>query len=160
MTTNKNNTDTTHPSEGHEFFIHKVLVEDVSFEAPSAPQIFQKKWAPSAEIEVNTQIVPLDKTNYQVSIMVTITAKNDNEIAFLVQLKQGGIFGIKESHSDKLNYILNAYCPSILFPYARENISGLVSRGGFPQINIAPINFDALYANALQEQAQKEKAQA
>jgi preprotein translocase subunit SecB len=146
-------------TEGQDFFIHKVLLEDVSFEAPHTPQIFQKKWAPTAEIEVNTQVQPLDKSNYHVSIVVTITAKNDSEVAFLVQLKQSGIFALLETNQEKLSYILNAYCPSILFPYARENISGLVTRGGFPQINIAPINFDALYARAVQEEMSKKSKQ-
>jgi len=137
-----------------EFVIQKVYVADTSFESPNSPVIFKETWSPEANIELNTESKTLEYNTYQVILTVTVTAKNQDKTAFVAEVKQAGIFTVTGiDNEEQIGQILGAYCPNTLFPYAREVISGLVNRGGFPQLNLAAINFDALYAQGL-EQAQ------
>lgn len=142
-----------------DFIIQKIFTADASFEAPGTPAAFKNNWEPEANIELNTDNSKLDDGNHLVNLMITVTAKNKDETAFVVEVKQTGIFGIQGADQNQLGQILGAYCPSTLFPYAREAIAGLVARGGFPQLNLAPINFDALYAQRLQNAAQQASTQ-
>ena len=137
-----------------DFIIQKVFTADASFEAPDTPATFKNTWEPEANIELNTDNQKLDDGNYLVNLMITVTAKNQKDTAFIAEVKQSGIFGIKGAETPQLNQILGAYCPGTLFPYAREAIAGLVSRGGFPQLNLAPINFEALYAQQAAQQSE------
>ncbi|WP_337235991.1 protein-export chaperone SecB, partial [Vibrio cholerae] len=84
---------------------------------------------------------------YEVILRVTVTATMDNETAFLCEVQQAGIFTVEGIEGTQLAHCLGAYCPNVLFPYARECITNLVSRGTFPQLNLAPVNFDALFMN-------------
>ena len=133
-----------------EFVIQKIFVQDASFEAPNAPAIFKEEWTPEANIDLNTDSKTLDDGNYEVSLTVTVTAKSKDNTAFVAEVKQTGIFTITGINDDaQMGQILGAYCPSTLFPYARQTIADMVNRGGFPQLNLAPINFDALYMQGL-----------
>jgi len=133
-----------------ELVIQKVYVADTSFESPNSPVIFKETWSPEANIELDTESKTIECNTYQVILTVTVTAKNEDKTAFVAEVKQGGIFTVTGSdNEEQIGQILGAYCPSTLFPYAREVISGLVNRGGFPQLNLAAINFDALYAQGL-----------
>lgn len=142
-----------------ELNIQKIFVEDISVESPATPAIFKQEWKPEANIELNTQSEKLETDNsYKVTLTLTVTTKVEEKSAFLIEVKQGGIFTISGFGEDQLAHILGSYCPSTLFPYARELVSNLVTRAGFPDLQLAPINFDALYMQGLQEAAQTENA--
>ena len=133
------------------FTIEKIYLKDVSFEAPAAPAVFTEDWAPEINMELNSQGHPINDNVYEVELTITVTAKNKDKTGFLVELKQCGIFAISGMDEANLNGMLGSFCPNILFPYAREAISDLVTKGGFPQLLLAPVNFDALYAQHLQQ---------
>jgi preprotein translocase subunit SecB len=137
------------------FMIQKIFIRDTSFESPQAPLIFKNKWQPEANIEINTDANKVDEDLYEVTLTVTVTAKTEGQTAFLVEVKQSGIFTINGIPENQMGHLLGSFCPSILFPYAREAIGNLVSRGGFPELSLAPINFDMLYAQQQAQQAQQ-----
>ncbi len=137
------------------FNIQRIYVKDISFEAPQAPHIFQKEWEPQVKLDLDANSSQLDNNIYEVVLRVTVTATLNNDHAFLCQVQQAGVFDIAGINSDQMAHCLGAYCPNILFPYARECITSMVARGTFPQINLSPVNFDALYMNYLQQQQQQ-----
>ncbi|KTD32959.1 protein-export protein SecB [Legionella nautarum] len=141
-----------------QFMIQRIYVKDSSFETPNTPAVFQQQWEPELSLDLNTQHVELEKGVYEVVLTVTATVKNQNAVAFLAEVKQAGIFTIQGAPSDQLDHLLGSFCPNILFPYAREMITAQVIRGSFPQLVLAPINFDALYMQQLEEK-QKGKQQ-
>jgi preprotein translocase subunit SecB len=132
------------------FSIEKIYLKDVSFESPAAPAVFTDEWSPEINMDLNSHGQPIDKNVYEVELSLTVTAKNKNKTAFLVEIKQCGIFSIANMDEENLNGMLGSFCPNILFPYAREAISALVTKGGFPQLLLAPVNFDAIYAQHIQ----------
>jgi preprotein translocase subunit SecB len=134
-----------------QFMIQRVYIKDFSFEVPDAPAIFQHQWDPELSLDLNTQHVELEKGVYEVILTVTATVKNKQVTAFLVEVKQCGIFTIQGTSKEQLDHLLNSFCPNILFPYAREAITSQVLRGSFPPLVLAPINFDALYSQQMQE---------
>lgn len=135
-----------------QFIIQRIYVKDVSFEAPNSPGIFTQEWNPDTNLDLNTKVNTLTNDNYEVELFITITVKSDDKTAFLVEVKQAGVFFIQGYGQEQINHLLAAYCPNILFPYAREVIAGMVSKGSFPELHLSPINFDALYARRLQEE--------
>lgn len=139
------------------FMIQKIFIKDASFESPQAPTVFKGKWQPEANIDLNTDANKVDNDLYEVTLTVTVTAKNDQQAAFVAEVKQSGIFTINGIAENQMGHLLGSFCPTILFPYAREAISNLVTRGGFPELAIAPINFDVLYAQQMQQQASQQK---
>lgn len=142
------------------FDIQRLYVAGASLETPNSPGVFRAKWNPDVQIDLNAKTDKLGDDVYQVQISITATAKLEDKVAFLVEVDQAGIFTIQGLTEPQLQHTLGAYCPNILFPYARELISDLVSRAGFPPLYLAPINFDALYAQQQQanQQAQTEAA--
>ncbi len=138
-----------------QFIIQRIYVKDVSFEAPNSPAIFTQEWNPDTNLDLNTQVNPLAGDNHEVELTITITVKSNDKVAFLVEVTQAGVFYITGYAPEQLNHLLAAYCPNILFPYAREVIASLVSKGSFPELHLSPINFDALYARRLQEEQAK-----
>lgn len=144
------------------FQIQKIYIKDVSFEIPGSPQIFQelqKGWKPDINMQLNTNTQQLSQTAYEVVLSLTITAKHDDKTAFLVELHQAGIFGLDNFPEQQLGATLGAFCPSVLFPYARELVDSLLLRGGFPPLMLAPVNFEALYMQRLQQQQQQQTGQ-
>ncbi|MCL4107935.1 UNVERIFIED_CONTAM: hypothetical protein GTU68_016963 [Idotea baltica] len=139
-----------------QFIIERVYIKDISFEAPNSPAIFTTEWEPDTSLNLNTQVNPLGEDHYEVELHVNVTVKGkDGKTAFLVEAIQAGAFLIKGYAPDQLNHLLASYCPGQLFPYAREVISNLVSKGSFPEMHLSPINFDALYAqNVAKQQAE------
>ena len=129
-----------------EFHIQRVYIKDVSFEAPNTPAIFQKEWQPEVKLDMDTKTVALAEGIYEVCLTLTVTCSLGDEVAFLCEVKQAGIFTAANLDAPQLAHCLGSYCPNILFPYARETVAGLVSKGSFPQLNLAPVNFDALFA--------------
>ena len=142
------------------FAIQRIFLKDVSFEAPNSPAIFQKDWQPDVNLELDTQSRDLGDNVYEVVLRLTVTVKNAEENAFLCEVQQGGIFTAEGMDAPQLAHCVGAFCPNILFPYARETISSLVVKGTFPQLNLAPVNFDALFMSYLQKQSEgQEQAQ-
>ncbi|MCT7360451.1 MAG: protein-export chaperone SecB [Thalassobium sp.] len=138
-----------------QFALQRIYVKDASFEAPNSPQAFSKEWKPEIKLDLNSGARKLDDNHYEVSVKVTITATNDGETAFLVELIQAGLFAMVNIPEQQLKPMLGAMCPNILFPYLRESIDNLVVKGGFPALMLAPINFDALFQQRLQQEAQQ-----
>jgi len=127
-----------------QFIIQRIYIKDVSFEAPNSPAVFTQEWNPNTNLDLNTKVNTLANDNYEVELFITITVKSDDKTAFLVEVKQAGVFFIQGYGQEQLNHLLAAYCPNIPFPYAREVIAGMVSKGSFPELHLSPINFDAL----------------
>lgn len=139
-----------------QFMIQRLYVKNLSFETVNAPHCFQQQWEPELALDLNTSHTRLDDSGvYEVVLRVTATVKNKAATVFLVEVEQAGIFSIQGTSPEQLDHLLGSFCPSILFPYAREAVTTEVTRGSFPQLVISPINFDALY---LQQQAEKEKS--
>ncbi|MEH6580519.1 MAG: protein-export chaperone SecB [Halioglobus sp.] len=139
-----------------QFVMQRIYAKDLSFESPSTPDVFKKQWQPKVNVELNTKSDKIDdEGNYEVVLTITITSKIEEETAFLVEVQQAGIFFITGFEGEDLRRILGTAAPNILFPYARENIDSVCVKGGFPPVMLAPVNFDALYQQAL-VQAQKQ----
>jgi preprotein translocase subunit SecB len=135
--------------------IQKIYIKDISFEAPNSPQSFTEKWEPKFNLDLNTNAQSIAENNYEVMLSLTVTVSNNDKTAYLVEVKQAGIFHLEDFPDSVLRGMLGSFCPNILFPYAREAVSDIVTRGGFPQMLLNPINFDALYEQHLQQQAQQ-----
>ncbi len=135
------------------FSIEKLYVKDASLELPNAPQIFLERETPQIEVQLSTEAKVIDDGVHSVNISATITAKIGEKTVFLVEVTQGGVFSIRNVPAEDLDSILGIACPNILFPYAREVVSDLVNRAGFPPVILAPINFEALYQQRQQQQA-------
>jgi preprotein translocase subunit SecB len=129
--------------------LERVYLKDVSFEVPGA-QTFTKEWRPELNINLSSAAEQLDATHYEVALKVVVTANNAAETAFIVDVTQAGIFLLDGVEQERLPYILGAYCPNILFPFLREAVSDLVSKGSFPQLLLSPINFDAEFEANMQ----------
>ncbi|SMG62180.1 preprotein translocase subunit SecB [methanotrophic bacterial endosymbiont of Bathymodiolus sp.] len=140
-----------------QFSIQKIFTKDISFESPESPKIFTEKWEPTVDFNLGTNSVSLENSMFEVAITVTVTVKTDQTTAYLVEATQAGIFSLAGFADEEMGPMLGSFCPNILFPYAREVISELVAKGGFPQLLLAPVNFDALYAQHVQ-QAQQQSA--
>lgn len=136
-----------------EFFIQRLYVKDISFESPQAPKIFQETLQPSVNLNIQTHSELLSPDTYEITVMATITATADSKTVFLVEIKQSGIFSIKNIPQENMGFVLGVTCPTILFPYLREAVSDLVARGGFQHFYLSPINFEALYLSNQQKEA-------
>ncbi len=134
------------------FEIQRIYVKDLSYEAPNTPHTFSDDWKPEVQLNLETKSTRIQDNVHEVVLSVTATVTSSKKSAFLVEVHQAGIFLITGFPGDQLQQMLGSFCPNILFPYAREAISDLVVRGGFPQLILAPVNFDALYAQHLEEQ--------
>ena len=143
------------------FVIQKVYTKDISFETPNTPDIFREDdWQPNINLQLQSRSKQLDEHVFEIVLMVTVTAKVDDETtAYLAEVQQAGIFRIDGFGDDEMRYMLGSYCSNILFPFAREVISDLVTRGGFPQLLLSPVNFDALFTQQEQEQSGSETLQ-
>jgi len=141
-----------------QFSIQKIFIKDVSFESPNAPAVFTEgEWKPEVNVQINTEAKTLNEGLHEVTLTVTVTAKQLEKTAFLVEVKQSGLFQMVGFDQEQMGGMLGAYCPETLFPYAREAISDLVTKGGFPQMLLSPVNFNALYMqHQQQQQAQQE----
>ena len=131
------------------FVLQRIYVKDVSFESPKSPEAFLKQWKPGVALELNTSNVSIGEDNFEVTLGLTVTAKNEaEEVIYLIEIQQSGIFLIKGMTEQALGQTLGSFCPSLLFPYAREAIDSIVTKGSFPPLMLAPVNFDAIYAQA------------
>lgn len=145
--------------QGPQFAIQRVYTKDISFETPNSPAIFQVEWKPEIQLDLDTKSTKLAEDTYEVTLSVTVTAKIEDKTAFLAEVQQAGIFTISHLDEAQLAHTIGAFCPTTLFPYARESVANLVSRGSFPQINLAPVNFEALFANYVKQRAAEQAPQ-
>lgn len=136
------------------FQIEKIYLKDVSLEIPNAPQVFLEAQQPQLEIQVRNESSRFAEGLYEVAITVTVTAKAGEKTLFLAEAAQAGIFSVRNVPAADLEPLLAVACPTILYPYAREAISDLVTRGGFPPVLLSPVSFEALYAQRAQQQQQ------
>ena len=139
--------------------LERIYAKDISFEVPSAA-VFTKEWQPELNINLSSNAEQIDQTHYEVTLKVTVSAENDKETAFVAEIQQAGIFLMENITQEQLPQLLGAYCPSILFPFAREAINDIVTKGSFPQLLLAPINFDAAFAENVARAEQDQQAQA
>ncbi|MDH5784362.1 MAG: protein-export chaperone SecB [Chromatiales bacterium] len=137
---------------GPQFALQRIYTKDISFETPNSPAIFTEKWEPGVNVDINSANAQLQEGVYEVVLTVTVTTKVGEKTAYLAEVQQAGIFLLSGLGEQEMGGMLNAYCPNMLFPFAREVIADLVSKGSFPQLLLAPINFDALYAQHMQQQ--------
>jgi preprotein translocase subunit SecB len=139
-----------------QFDIKRIYLKDVSFEAPNSPQVFMQEWKPETSVQLSTDSSRLDEGVFEVVLGLTVTAKLGDKTAYLVEVKQAGIFGVQGFADAQLQQLLGSYCPNVLFPFMREAVATFIAKGGFPHLLLAPINFDAVYA---QQQRAREPAQ-
>lgn len=135
-----------------QFSIQKIYTKDISFETPNSPKIFIETWQPHVDFNLTTNLQNLDDDLYEVTLTVTVTVKCGEKVAYLVEVCQAGVFVLANFTEEEMGPLAGSFCPNVLFPYAREAVSDLATRGGFPQLLLAPINFDALYAQQVQQQ--------
>ena len=130
--------------------LERIYVKDMSLEVPGA-DVFTREWQPELDINLSSAAEKLDDDHYQVILIVNVTANNGGETAFIAEVHQAGIFMLQNIPEEQLGAILGAYCPNVLFPYAREVVSDIVTRGSFPQLLLAPVNFDQAYQQTLEQ---------
>jgi len=141
-----------------QFALQRIYLKDLSFESPNSPEVFRGQWSPQVKLDVNMAAKALEDDLYESALTVTVTVENADKVAYLVEVKQAGIFGIKNIDDETKKQLLATLCPTTLFPYAREAVDNAATRGGFPPLHLAPINFDALYAEAAARKNETETA--
>lgn len=128
------------------FAIEKIYLRDLSFESPASPQIFTLPFNSNLDLQMSVEPQQVGEHHWQVALRLTATVKVEDQIAFLVEVEQAGLFVIANFSDSEMTGLLHHYCPSLLFPYARETISSLSLKGGFPPLELQPISFEALHA--------------
>ncbi|MEJ2668965.1 MAG: protein-export chaperone SecB [Gammaproteobacteria bacterium] len=148
------NTDSAAQSSSAQgqFNLQRIYIKDLSFEVPGAPAVFRSEWKPEVQLELNNHAEKVEDGIYEVVLTLNVTVKNQEKTAFIVELKQAGIFLVKGFDQKQLPVLLGSYCPSVLYPYAREAVSDVVGKGSFPQLLLAPVNFEALFAESVKNQ--------
>lgn len=137
------------------FSIDRIYVKDLSLENPGSPQSFQLAEPPQVEIQLRTRTEGVAQDTFECVLTITVTAKAGDKTIFLVEASQAGIFTIRGVPQDRLQPVIAIHLPTVLFPYVRETIADATSRLGYPPVHLAPINFEALYAQQMaQVQAQ------
>lgn len=133
------------------FAVQRIYLKDLSFEMPMGPAVFQKQVKPEINQDISLSTTKLADENYEVELTLTITVKDGEETIYLIEVHQAGIFAVQGLEGPQLAQILNTLCPSTLFPYAREAIDSVVTKGSFPALLLPPVNFEALFAKAVSE---------
>lgn len=137
------------------FNMDKIYVKDLSLEIPHAPQIFLERENPQIEVQLHSSAANLDEGVFEVTVTATVTAKAGDKVMFLIEVKQAGIFTVRNLPEAEMEPVLAVMCPNILFPYLREVVSDLAVRAGFAPVMLSPINFDVLYQQQQQADAAK-----
>lgn len=146
-------------AEGAQFALQRIYIKDASFESPKAPQSFRMQWSPKINLELNSSHEELGEGVHEVVLSVTVTAQTeDDEVVYLAEVQQAGVFTVSGFAPDAEEQTLGSFCPNLLFAYAREAIDSMVTKGSFPALMLAPVNFDAIYEQAKQQQAEQNQA--
>ncbi|MDR5860064.1 protein-export chaperone SecB [Halomonas eurihalina] len=145
-----------------QFALQRIYIKDLSFEAPNSPSVFQQPFKPKVGLDLDTTHQKVGEDLYEVVVKVTaqVTHSEEGTTSFLAEVEQAGMFRIGGLEGAQLDHTLGAFCPNVLFPYARECVDSLVNRGGFPPLMLAPVNFEAIYAQRKQREAQQQGEQA
>ncbi len=146
------------PAAPKQLLIQKVYVKDLSFESPKAPSVFTTNVAPQTQLNIRSGSQEVGPNTHEVTLTLTVEAKDKDTTIFLVEIAQAGIFSIQGYTPEEVGVLIGSFCPNTLYPFAREAIAELVAKGGFPQLLLQPINFDALYGQAMQERAARAEA--
>lgn len=135
--------------------LERLYLKDASFESPRAPMVFVERWQPEYQLDINTRTSGLGEDRFEVLLAVTLRAKTEGgKTAYIVEIQQAGVFLLKDLEEQALQRVLGTLCAGTLFPYVRESVDNLVVKGGFPAVHLAPVNFEALYADALRKRAE------
>ena len=146
----------TNQSQGErQFAVQRIYIKDLSFETPNSPEIFRSEWKPENNLSINTTVKQLDENNYEIVLTLTLTTKVGDKTAYLIEVQQAGIFLLTGFPDREKGPMLGVFAPNQLFPYAREAISDLVTKGSFPQMVLQPVNFEAIYMQHQQQMAQQ-----
>jgi preprotein translocase subunit SecB len=137
--------------DGPHFEILRIYVKDVSFETPNSPEVFLQSFEPEVSLHLNTSTKKLQGDTFEVVLNVTVTSKQGDKTGFLVEVQQAGIFTVRGYDDAQRGAMLGAYCPNTLYPFVREAISDLVTKGGFPPLLLSPIDFNAVYAEKVNQ---------
>ena len=143
---------------GPSFTVEKLYVKDVSFEAPSTPQVFNESGQPQLQMNLNQRVQKLADTAFEVVLGITLTCTLGEKTMYLAEVQQAGVFGLVGFDEMTLDVMLGTHCPNALYPYARQAIGELVQSGGFPPFLLQPINFDSLYAETVRQRAEQAQA--
>jgi len=135
--------------------INKIYIKDFSFESPQTPIVFKSgEWKPQTNLNLRTAHTNVEENIHEVVLTITVEAKDEDKTVFLVELQQAGLFEIAGYEDEEFAAVVGTFCPNLLFPYAREAIAATIQKGGFPEFVLQPINFDALYMQSKQQQAE------
>jgi preprotein translocase subunit SecB len=134
------------------FQIEKIYVKDLSLEIPHAPQVFAEQVQPQIDVRIESGESRFQPDYYEVTLSVTVIARSGERTVFLAEAVQGGIFALRNVPDADIGPLLGIACPTVLFPYLRETISDLITRGGFPPLLLTPISFEQLYLQRMQQQ--------
>ena len=142
------------------FAAQRIYLKDASYEAPNAPGIFLKEWNPEVNVEMDNSVTTVDENGvYDVQLKITITAKTADDTAYIAEVVQGGIFLITGFEEKDRQRLTGSVCPDTLYPYAREALSSLMTKGSFPPFLLSPVNFDYIYNRRLEEESAQAEAQ-
>jgi preprotein translocase subunit SecB len=141
-----------------QFLVQRIYIKDISFEAPNSPAVFTENWQPEINIGLGSEIQKMSDDVFELVLRVNVEAKHNDKTVFLVEVQQGGLFTIQGFSAEETDAVLGVAAPNVLFPYAREAVSDLISRGSFPQFVLQPVNFEAMYAQQRQARAQQAAA--
>jgi len=159
-----NNVAAANPTEGQptqgEIGIQKLFLQDVSFEAPGAPEIFRESGQTDINLNLSQKVKEFETDIYEVVLSLTITAKLGEKTAYIVEVQQGGLFGVRGFEKQQIHAILGSYCPQLLYPYARSVISDLVAHGGFPPLILQHVDFNQVYLSHLKQQQEAQAKEA
>lgn len=145
-------------SDGPQIGVQKIYLKDASFEAPNSPAIFSGEWKPTVTINLSTRATEIGDDSVEVVLDLSVEAKHGEDVAFLAEVQSAGIFLLKGFDDHDRPQILKAFCPAQLYPYAREAIADMVGKGGFPQLHLQPVNFEAMLAAAEAEREARSAA--
>src|SRR5688500_15045463 len=146
------------PAPQKQLVLQKIYVKDLSFESPKAPLVFTTNVSPQTQLNVRSSAQQVAQDTQEVTLTITVEAKDKDSTLFLAEVAQSGIFLIQGYTAEEQAMIVGSFCPNTLYPFAREAVSDLVSKGGFPPLLLQPLNFDAIYAQAVQERAARAAA--
>lgn len=140
--------------------LQRVYLKDSSFEAPNSPAIFTGDWSPTVQLNISTETNDLGGGAYEAVLSVTVDAKQGDKTAFLIEVQQAGVFIMQGLEPEDLQRALIMFCPQQLYPFAREMVADLSGKGGFPALQLQPVNFDAIASQAIRKQQAEQAAQA
>ena len=147
--------ETTTTTPNKQLVLQKIYIKDFSFESPKAPDVFTTNVSPQTQLNIRSGNQDIGNDNFEVTLTLTVDTKEKDETLFLIEIVQAGVFQLSGYTAEERDMLIGSFCPSTLYPFAREAIADIANKGGFPQLLLQPINFDALYAQAVQQRQQQ-----